>query len=114
MANTKLKITYDGWSETSIKELLASNPNAVLRAILAIYNLQEPDEKMMGVTTHENKVGFNAYDAELLTKCAIQLNRTKKLHDSLYYQARRKIFKYSKQLTNIANNNTDVQGRWNV
>ncbi len=50
---------------------VAINPTPVIgRALLAIYNNQEDDEKATGQTVLLNGIGFTAFDAELGTKCA--------------------------------------------
>jgi len=54
-----------------IKERIERNPSLVIgRALLAIFNNQEPEEQEMGATTLLNNIGFTAFDAELGTKCA--------------------------------------------
>lgn len=43
--------------------LLIMNDRAVERAVVAIYNRQENDEKVSGTTHHSNGVGFSGADA---------------------------------------------------
>lgn len=61
------KLVTKEWMVTK----LAKNPVHVIgRALLAIFNNQEPEEKNAEATLLLNGIGFTAFDAELGTKCA--------------------------------------------
>lgn len=56
---------------------LLNNPRWSQRALEVIYQLQTEDEKCSHQTSHDNKVGFTAFDAEFLTDIAKKLKSAK-------------------------------------
>lgn len=86
------------WDKESIIYLLESNPQAVLRAILVIWNNQTPEEKMLMFPEVINNVGFNKYDAPFLSQVARKLEKHNKLTLEEFLEARRRIRKYWKQI----------------
>lgn len=91
------------WFEPEIRKLIETNDAMVERSVLKIYACQTTDEQMTGETRHSNGVGFSGCDAPLLTSFAQWLESGKHLTPKQMIYARKKIAKYSKQLTAIAN-----------
>lgn len=91
------------WTKDEIKHLLETNDKMVLKSIVKIFEKQTEDEKVAEVTNHQNGVGFNGVDAELLSSFAKQILKYGRLSDKQMVYARKKIMKYSSQLTKIAN-----------
>ena len=91
------------WTVEEMKNLIATNDHVLYRALIVLYNGQTADEKEDGVTRHENGVGFNGVDAEILTSFAEFLKKTKFLTAKQKVIARKKLPKYAKQLVRVAN-----------
>lgn len=91
------------WEVNEIKERLINNNELVERGLIILYNLQTKDEKKLFNTHHVNKKGFNKFDANILSSFAEQLLENKHLSPRQLQIARKRILKYSKQLTEIAN-----------
>lgn len=92
-----------------IKAALNSRQDAVEKALLLIYGYQTPDEKSMQATVEKNGLGFNAFDAGILTSYAeyILENRWNRprgfvLTERQLAVARRKIVRYVGQLVPLA------------
>lgn len=94
-----------------IQYMLHTNSTWLWRAILAIYNRQELDEKAMGATIKKNGIGFNGADADIMSSFAEQIIRWQSgqsnfrspLSPKQFNIARSKMIKYAGQLVNIAN-----------
>ncbi len=114
MKKTKIRIISCKYTANDVRKILAENPKAVLKAIVTLYNLQDDDEKLCKLSKHNNAKGFNSFDAEFMSDCALDIINTKKLSNEKYDTARTKIFKYANQLSNIANAKSDIQIRWDV
>lgn len=97
MTNTKK------WTKDEIKAKLASDNVWLCRGLVAIYNKQTEDEKVAGRTDHDNGIGFNGCDAEILTSYAQQFNARGFLTPKQIEVTRKKMLKYAGQLTKIAN-----------
>lgn len=94
------------WNQDEIKEkLVAGNRTWVERGVVAIYNKQTESEKHSEETQHNNGVGYNGTDAHIMTSFAKWLSSGDNHHLSpkQFVIAHKKIVKYSKQLTKIAN-----------
>jgi hypothetical protein len=91
------------WTKEEIKEMLGRNDKAVLRGLMAIYNLQTADEQALQATAHHNGVGFSGCDAELLSSFAVNYTKYGRLTEKQMAILRNKIKKYAGQLTKIAN-----------
>tara|TARA_B100000959_G_scaffold269938_1_gene316215 strand:+ start:301 stop:747 length:447 start_codon:yes stop_codon:yes gene_type:complete len=96
---------YGIWTKSKIVNLLANNDRAVERAIVVVYNNQEGDEQAMQSTHKANGVGFTAFDANILSSFAEQINKKRTLSSKQLEIARKtdkfgnmKIAKYWKQL----------------
>jgi hypothetical protein len=91
------------WKVEEIKSKLEINNRLVERAITLIYQFQTEDEKQTFFARHDNGVGFNKYDSEILSSFAKQINEGKHLTEKQMAVGRNRILKYAKQLTKIAN-----------
>ncbi len=87
-----------------IRAKVQTNSSWAIRGMLAIYKFQTDDEKHLRETVHNNKVGFNGVDAEILSSFCQQViggrNMTAKQMSIIY----RKMGKYASQLYRIAYN----------
>lgn len=98
-------VCRDGWVVPSLSEIrknLSSDLAWAERAIIVLHEKQTKDEQMVGMTTDHNGVGFNAFDAEILSSFAQQLSRSG-YHLSLKQQniAFKKLKKYARQIQEI-------------
>lgn len=91
------------WTVEEIKHLLAVNDTMLYRSLLKLYECQTADEKADGQTHEYNGVGFNGIDAPILTSFAEFYKRKGFLSTKQKAIARKKIMKYAKQITNLAN-----------
>lgn len=91
------------WTEDEIKQLIQTNDKVLYGALKHLYACQTHDEKRIGHTQEYNGVGFNAYDSEFLTSICQQLERKGSLSHKQKEVARKKLVKYNKQLTKLAN-----------
>ena len=96
---------YGIWTKSKIVNLLANNDRAVERAVIVIFNNQEEDEQIMDSTHKANGIGFTAFDADILSSFAKQINKGRTLSAKQLQIARKpdkfgnmKIAKYWKQL----------------
>ena len=91
------------WTEEEIRELVQTNDKVLYGALKQLYACQTADEKAMGDTVEHNGVGFNGADAKILSSMAEFLNRTGFLTEKQKVIVRKKLVKYNKQLTKLAN-----------
>lgn len=91
------------WTVKEIQTMLEENPKAVVRGVVAIYELQTESEQSMGATVENNGRGYNMYDAEIMTSFADQILAGRTLTARQFDVAKRRIRKYARQLTKIAN-----------
>lgn len=91
------------WTVNEIKNLLETNNTFLARAIVKIYERQTIDEQQTDSTGHNNGIGFNGIDAFILSKFAKFYMDRKFLSPKQITIARKKMMKYAKQLTTIAN-----------
>jgi hypothetical protein len=80
------------------KRKIATDKRWAIRALIVIYENQTADEKDIGVTKHNNGVGFNGTDAELLTSFAQQVNAGRNLSQRQTDYLFKKMPKYAGQL----------------
>ena len=90
------------WTPEAIKLLLERNPQAVERAVVAIYQRQTDDERERDETRHDNGVGFNAFHAHLGSYYARWILSGRRLSGHHLDKARRMMRRYVGQLTEIA------------
>lgn len=91
------------WTEDEIKTLVQTNDKVLYGALKRLYAEQTADEQSSGETKHHNGVGFNGIDSRFLSSVAEFLIRTGFLTDKQKYVTRKKLVKYNKQLTKLAN-----------
>ena len=91
------------WSEEEIKDLIQTNDKVLYGALKKLYACQTADEQISGETKEQNGVGFNGVDAPILTSFCEFLNKTGFLTPKQKNLARKKLVKYNKQLTKLAN-----------
>lgn len=91
------------WTEDEIKNLVQTNDKVLYGALRKLYAEQTSDEQAAGTTKHYNGVGFNGADAKIMSSFAEFLKRTGFLTPKQKAVARRKLVKYNKQLTRLAN-----------
>ena len=91
------------WTAEEIKNLIQTNDIVLYRGLLKLYDCQTADEKLIGATNHYNGAGFNGIDAPILSSFAEFLKKTGFLTPKQRILARKKLIKYTKQLTALAN-----------
>lgn len=92
------------WNKEEIAQLLQSNKRMVEKSIVKLYELQTEDEKVTHSSNHNNGLGFNGVDSNIMSNFAEWLLSGKHLSKKQFQIAQRKIMKYTGQLTKIANN----------
>lgn len=91
------------WTEDEIRTLIQTNDKVLYGALLKLYACQTEDEQSCGATNHINGMGFNGVDAPILTSFAKFLKECGRLSSKQKEICRRKLIKYNKQLTRLAN-----------
>lgn len=91
------------WTEEEIKNLIQTNDKVLYAAFKKLYACQTDDEQNVGETHHVNGVGFNGVDAPILSSMAEFLIKTGFLTPKQKVIVRKKLVKYNKQLTKLAN-----------
>lgn len=91
------------WTEEEIKSLIQSNDKVLYGALKKLYACQTADEQSDGETHEQNGMGFNGVDAPILSSFCEFLNKTGFLTPKQKMLARKKLVKYNKQLTKLAN-----------
>lgn len=91
------------WTAEEIKNLVATNDKVLYRALKKLYACQTMEEQVSGHTQEYNGKGFNGVDAPILSSFCEFLNKTGFLTPKQKIIARKKLVKYTKQLTVLAN-----------
>ena len=91
------------WTAEEIKELIQTNDKVLYGALKKLYACQTADEKAVGETVEYNGVGFNGVDSPILSSMAEFLIQRGYLSDKQKCIVRKKLVKYNKQLTKLAN-----------
>ena len=91
------------WTEDEIRELVQTNDKVLYGALKKLYACQTADEQSIGETVVQNGVGFNGVDSKILSSMAEFLNRNGYLSVKQKALVRKKMVKYTKQLTRLAN-----------
>lgn len=91
------------WTVEEITNLIQTNDKVLYGALKKLYACQTSDEQSMGVTSENNGVGFNGVDGEIMSSFAVFLIEHGFLSKKQKEIARKKLYKYRKQLTNLAN-----------
>ena len=96
--------TTKRWTEEEIYRLIQTNDTVLYRALMQLYKRQTSSEQRTRTTKERNGRGFNAPDANFLTSLSVYYLNHGYLTFNQRIVARRKMAKYTKQLTKIANN----------
>lgn len=88
--------------EKFLKEKLSTDANWAKRALLRIFDFQTNEEKNVEYVKVINGIGFTAFDAEILTSFAKQLNKTGRLSDLQMKVLKSKMPKYWNQVLMIS------------
>ncbi len=91
------------WSKEEIAYKMETDNVWLYRGLMAIYKHQTEDEKSSGITKHDNGIGFNGVDANFMTNLALFYKSYGFLTQKQLAHCRKKMKKYAKQLSNIAN-----------
>lgn len=91
------------WTEEEIKNLIQINDKVLYGALKKLYACQTAEEKAVGETVEYNGVGFNGADSKIMSSMAEFLINRGYLSDKQKYIVRKKLVKYNKQLTRLAN-----------
>ena len=91
------------WTEEEIKNLVATNDKVLYGALRKLYACQTDEEKVYGAAKEFNGAGFNGVDAPILTSMAQFLEKAGFLTPKQKVLCRKKLVKYNRQLTRLAN-----------
>ena len=91
------------WTKEEIKENIVKDDKWMERGLVAIFNKQTADEQSSERTKHHNNVGFNKIDSYIMSSFAKFLITSGFLTPKQKVIARKKLLKYSSQLSRIAN-----------
>lgn len=91
------------WTSDEIKNLVQTNDIVLVRALIQLYDCQTAEEKSSCETTEHNGMGFNGVDAPILSSFAEFYIKRGFLSEKQMILARKKLVKYTKQLTLLAN-----------
>ncbi len=91
------------WTEEEIKNYIQTNDTVLYGALKKLYDCQTADEQAAGYTNHYNGIGFNGVDSPILSSMAEFLKKTGFLTTKQKAIVRKKLVKYNKQLTKLAN-----------
>lgn len=91
------------WTVEEIKTLVLNNDKMVARSVVVLYDRQTASEQAAQETHERNGVGFNGVDASILSSFAEFYKSRGYLSVKQTAIARKKLPKYAKQLTAIAN-----------
>lgn len=95
--------TKKTWTEEEIKNLIQVNDKVLYGALKKLYACQTAEEQNDKETHEQNGKGFNGVDAPILSSFCEFLNKTGFLTPKQKVLARKKLVKYNKQLTVLAN-----------
>jgi len=91
------------WTQEEVKFLIQTNDKVLYRSLLKLYGEQTKDEQRAKATMARNGVGFNGIDGRILSSFCEFLNETGFLTPKQKVVARKKMVKYTAQLTRLAN-----------
>ena len=91
------------WTAETIKSKLEEDDKWLIRGLLAICRRQTLEEQNSEITKNLNNIGFNKFDASFLTSLAKSFLKWKSLTPKQMRYCRKKMTKYSSQLSKIAN-----------
>ena len=88
--------------ESAIREVITTNPQRAIKAMLRIYEYQTADEQESGDVSEFNGVGFAGTDSVILTSFCKQYQKYGRLSEKQIEIVLKKIGKYAGQLTRHA------------
>ena len=88
--------------ESAIREVITTNPQRAIKAMLRIYEYQTADEQESGDVNEFNGVGFAGTDSVILTSFCKQYQKYGRLSEKQIEIVLKKIGKYAGQLTRHA------------
>jgi|SaaInlV_100m_DNA_2_1039680.scaffolds.fasta_scaffold13403_2 hypothetical protein len=88
-----------------VKSKLATSPAWALRALQVVYSNQTSDEKMFGVTSEHNNIGFTGTDGEFMSSLAKQYKQRGSLSPKQMGFVMTKMKKYHKQVLSVMDDN---------
>ena len=91
------------WTEDEIKNLIQTNDKVLYGALKRLYAEQTADEQSAGETHHHNGAGFNGADSRFLSSVSEFLLKNGFLTEKQKIVVRKKLVKYNRQLTRLAN-----------
>ncbi len=91
------------WNRNQINELLKTNPKAVERAMIRLYELQTLDEKQTQTTRIRNGAGFSSSHSRYGSYYANWVMSGRNLTGTHLEKARAIAIRHSRQLVSIAN-----------
>lgn len=91
------------WTEDEIRDLIQTNDTVLYGALKKLYACQTSDEQDAGFTKIHNGVGFNSADSKFLSSISEFLLKRGFLTNKQKYVTRKKLVKYTRQLTKLAN-----------
>jgi hypothetical protein len=91
------------WNRSQINLMLQSNPKAVERAMVVLFNRQTRDEQSAETTRHHNGIGFCSWAARNGTYYAKWVLKGRRLTGRHMQQARKIALHHSRQLVEEAN-----------
>lgn len=91
------------WTIEEIKTLVLTNDKMVAHSVVVLYDRQTASEQAAQETHERNGVGFNGVDAAILSSFAEFYKNRGYLSVKQTAIARKKLPKYARQLTAIAN-----------
>ena len=91
------------WTEAEVAEYIQTNDRSLYGALKSLYACQTADEKYCGGTSIVNGRGFNKVDAGFLSSMSEFLLKNGFLTNKQKAAVRKRLVKYNKQLTALAN-----------
>lgn len=96
-------IKRTNWTKGEIKDLLLRNDRMVIKSLLKLCEYQTDYELERKEANVRNHLGFNKFDAPILTNVANVYTKTGQISRRSFADTRRRLLKYSSQLAKIAN-----------
>ena len=91
------------WTQEQMADFIQNNDKVLYSALQALYKCQTDEEKSSKDALLQNGVGFNGVDAPFLSSVAQFLNKNGFLTEKQKVLTRKKLVKYMRQITNMAN-----------
>jgi len=91
------------WTSNDIQALLLRSDKMVIRSLEKLFELQTNIEQKNNNSIEPNRIGFNSFDAPILSSIAKFYLNEGYLSPKQIVIVRKKLLKYKKQLTKIAN-----------